>query len=144
MTVAEPSTEKSQLEKFLIDAGDLGTIRFINISSGAVLETIGRFDYSKNTFAIPGKGTYLTIASVDKTFECHINTSKVKNVTMGTEKAKMGSHDLHVIRFKDGDNVLILSCLLMWDPARGAGEYMHGAVEAFEALRKKYGDEFQV
>lgn len=144
MAVAQPKADTSQLEKFLVDAEGLGTIRFINISSGSVLETIGRFDYSKSTFAIPGKGTYLTIGSDDKTFECHINTEKVKNVTMGTEKAKIGGHDLHVIRLKDADNALILSCLLMWDPSRGQGKYLAGAVDAFESLRAKYGDEFHV
>lgn len=133
-----------ELEQFLSDAGDLGTIRFIAISDGAVLETIGRFDYAIKRFNIPNKGTYLTLASEDKTFECHINTAKVVAVSMSKESAKIGGHDLYVIRLKNADGGIVLSCLLMWDPSRGPGEYIHGAIDAFERLRAQYGDAFSV
>lgn len=97
-----------------------------------------------STFAVPGKGTYITLASIDKTFECHINESKVVSVTLSTEAAKMGGHDLHVIRFLDCDKKPVLSCLLMWDPSQGPGQYLHGAVEAFTNLRQEVGDELCV
>ena len=32
-------------------------------------------------FEIPGKGTYATIASSDKLFECHINLDKAQKAT---------------------------------------------------------------
>lgn len=141
MSTQAPATT---LATFISDAADLGTIRFIAISDGAVLETIGRFDYSVRSFSIPGKGDYLTIASEDKTFECHINCDKVAEITMTKEKAKMGDHDLYVMRLRKSDGGIVLSCLLMWDPSRGPGNYLHGAVNAFEALKQKYGESFSV
>lgn len=134
----------ASLKGFLADAEDLGTIRFVAISNGAVLETIGRFDYGINEFSVPGKGDYVTLASIDKTFECHINTSKVASISLGKEPAKIGGHDLFVVRFKDSDGGLVLSCLLMWDPSVGPGNYLHGAVDAFNGLLEKYGAEFSV
>lgn len=131
------------LQTFLDDAWDLGTIRFINISNGAVLETIGRFDYSLSTFTTPN-AFYLTLASADKTFECHINLSKASVVTMATEKAKIGHHDLHVIRILDMHDTILLSCLLQYDPSQGPGHYLHGAVDAFNALKEKYGPRFSL
>jgi len=132
-----------RLLEFLDDAKKLGTVRFINISPGAVLETIGRFDYSISTFAVPTKGTYLTIASPDKLFECHINTDKVKSVTLATEKAKLGDYDLHVVRLKGEEpGAPLLSCVLQWNPSEGQGVYLAGAVEKFQELVAKYGGEF--
>lgn len=146
---------KMTVGEFIENARDLGTVRFIVIGNGnnAILETIGRFDYNVSSFSIPGKGEYLTLASVDKTFECHLNTSRVVRITMATEKAKIGSHDLHVIRFlnceegeeKAGDRShIILSVLLMYDPSQGPGHYLHGAVDAFKKLRDQFGDSISV
>lgn len=132
------------LEQFLVDAENLGTIRFINISDGGVLETIGRFDYSKKRIDVPNRGAFLTLANADKTFECHINISKVAKITLGKEKAKMGGHDLYVIRLKNEKDGIILSCLLMWDPSQGPGTYMHGAVSEFKRLEEKYGASFEL
>lgn len=135
-------TTSVDLEQFFKDAGDLGTIRFITVGNGSVLETIGRFDYNINRFEVPTKGAYITLANEDKTFECHINTSKVAAVTMGKETSKMGAHDLYVIRLKNADDCIVLSCVLMWDPSYGPGTYMHGAIDAFNRLKAKYGDKF--
>ncbi len=145
MTATGAETGTGQLlQQFIADAGELGTIRFVAVSDGAVLETIGRFDYSKKVFDIPGRGVFLTIASIDQTFECHINLTKVSQVTMSKEKAKVGDHDVYVVRLKRDDGGIALSCLLMWDPSQGPGFYLHGAVDAFQALRNKYGDAFSV
>ena len=138
------SDTTTQLGSFLESARELGTIRFIAVTSGAVLETIGRFDYSLSMFSIPGKGDYFTLASIDKTFECHLNSSKVSTVTISTEKAKVGAHDIHVIRFLSENDDIILSCMLMWDPSQGPGNYLQGAIEEFEKLKQKYGERFQV
>lgn len=134
----------TSLETFLRAAGDLGTLRFITISDGAVLETIGRLDYDIKNFTIPNKGDYLTIASVDTTFECHINLSKVANVTVTTEKAKMGDHQLHVIRLLGEKDKIVLSMLLQWDPSVGPGNYLHGAEATFEKLQNRFGTRFTV
>ncbi len=139
-----PVSSTATLEGFISDASTLGTIRFINISGGAVLETIGRFDYGTKVFEVPDQGKYLTLANDDKTFECHMNLAKISRVTMSKEKAKMGDHDLYVIRLRDSDDKLILSCVLMWDPSQGPGNYLHGAVDAFTELQSKYGETFEV
>ncbi len=79
------------LGAFISDASTLGKIRFINISGGPVLETIGRFDYSTKVFEVPGQGKYLRLANDGKTFECHRNLAKISRVAMSKEKAKMGT-----------------------------------------------------
>lgn len=139
------SLEPVKLEQFFDDAKSLGTIRFISISrGGSVLETIGRFDYPMKTFDIPTKGTYLTLSSDDKTFECHLPLQAVARVTLSVEKAKIGGHDLYVIRFFTCDDIIILSCMLQFDPSRGPSHYLFGAVDAFLQLRTRYGDQFVV
>jgi len=143
-TMSAAASQKTSLDVLLDAAKELGTVRFIAISDGAVLETIGRFDYGMSTFNVPGKGEYITIASADRTFECHINKAKVARVTMATEPAKIGGHDLHVMRFLRADGGLVLSCLLMWDPSVGPGNYLHGAVEEFQSVRERFGDDFEV
>lgn len=139
-----PASTKTTVESFIRAASDLGTIRFIAIANGAVLETIGRFDYSISNFSVPNKGDYITIKNVDKTFECHINTSKVRVITMSTQPAKIGGHDLHVIRFRGEDDALMLSCLLMWDPSLGQGHYLHGALDAFNKLKERFGERVEL
>lgn len=128
---------------FLADAGGLGTVRFVCVSAGAVLESVGRFDYGVSLFSTP-RGDYVTLASADRTFEAHVNVSVARAVTMSTEKAKVGGHDLHVIRLLDAGGAPLLSCLLMWDPSQGPGHYLHGAVPEFQRLRDKYGERFDL
>lgn len=130
-----------ELSGFIEDAGQLGTMRFIAISNGVVLETIGRLDYKQSRFEI-GDSEYLSIASIDKTFECHINVSKVHKVTLSNSKAKIGGHDLHVIRLLDQEGTILLSCLLQYDPSQGPGHYLYGAVDSFNHLVQKYGPSF--
>ncbi|KAA8491156.1 hypothetical protein FVE85_9451 [Porphyridium purpureum] len=135
-------SKRDKLLEFMHDAGQLGTLRFIVISDGAVLETIGRLDYTKTPFDTP-LGEYVTVASTDKLFECHVNCSKVSKVTLSTEPAKQGGHMLHVIRFKGADEQArpLLSCLLQYDPSQGAGNYLAGAVDNFNSLVQKYSNE---
>lgn len=142
-TTTGPPEQIRSLRQFLEVAKDLDTIRFITVTvaSGAVLETIGRFDYKVSTFSVPGKGDYVTIASDDKLFECHLNTSKLKKVTLATEKAKIGDHDLHVMRFMGEDDALMLSCLLMYDPSKGPGNYLFGSVQRFQNIIATYGNQ---
>lgn len=141
---AKSSGESATLKQFLTDARELGTIRFIAVSGGAVIETVGRFDYGIQEFSVPGKGDYLTLASIDKTFECHISENKVVSITLTSEPAKIGGHEMHVIRFKAQDDSIVLSCALMWDPSQGPGNYLHGAVNAFKELKAKYGEQVEV
>lgn len=137
-------TGTSLAKQFIVDAGALGTVRFVSVGNGAVLETIGRFDYGQTDFAIPGKGEYVTIASADRTFECHLCVSKVAKITLSDEPAKVGGHTLHVVRFVDEEAKIMLSVLLMWAPNEGPGNYLFGAVDEFNKLREKYGAEVAV
>lgn len=148
-SAAEPAAAAAvggaaKLKAFIADAGALGTLRFVAVSGGAVLESIGRFDYGVKEFSVPGKGDYLTVASEDRTFECHLNLSIVKKVTMSDEPAKVGGHTLHVMRFCDEGGKPVLSVMLMWAPNEGPGVYLYGAVDAFGELRDKYGAEWSV
>lgn len=131
---------KSVLRQFIQDAGSLGTLRFVAVTDGAVLETVGRLDYALSEFST-GSGEYLSVQSQDRTFECHMNTSRVAKVTLSNEKAKIGGHDLHVIRFLDQQHKPLLSVMLMFDPTKGPGYYLHGAETSFRALSEKYGGE---
>lgn len=136
---------ESKLKSFLKEAGDLGTIRFLAVTGGgAVLETIGRFDYPMQEFSIPGKGRYLTIKSEDGVFACNINADTVARVKMSKESAKQGNADIYVMRLLDEKDGIVLSCLLMWNPAEGPGHYLAGAVDAFEKLKSKYGEVFDL
>lgn len=138
-----PSPRVALAKRFVADAGSLGTLRFVAVGNGAVLETIGRFDYGVTDFSIPGKGDYITVASVDKTFECHLCLSNVAKITMTDDPAMADkTQTLHVIRFRDAEDKVMLSVLLMWAPNEGPGNYLFGAVDAFNELREKYGAEF--
>lgn len=145
MTTVTPETNSVSVQQFVRDATELGTIRFISVSrGGSVLETIGRFDYPLKTVDVPGMGEYITIASEDKTFECHIPTANVHRITMSTDKAKIGDHDIHAVRLLSSDGTIVLSCILQFDPSRGPGNYLFGAVDAFNALRSRYGSQVNV
>jgi hypothetical protein len=141
---AEPLTGAALLKRFIYDAGALGTLRFVAVTGGAVLETVGRLDYALSEFSVPGKGAYLSVCAADKTFECHVNADKVGRVTLSEEAAKVGGHALYVVRFLGEGAAPVLSVMLMWAPNEGPGVYLHGAVEAFRKLREQYGDGFDV
>jgi hypothetical protein len=51
----------------------------------------------------------------------------------------MGGHDLFVMRIKDKEGAILLSCMLQYDPAKGPGNYFDGAVAKFEAVQNKWG-----
>lgn len=114
-----------------------------------MLETIGRFDYDVSTFSVPGKGEYLTLASTDKTFECHLRVSAVRRAALSVEPAKIGGHKLYVIRLhgeaqeEGGKEELLLSTMLMYDPSKGPGNYLFGAVDKFNAIVDKYGGDIR-
>mmetsp|Transcript_6101 Transcript_6101/g.18436 ORF Transcript_6101/g.18436 Transcript_6101/m.18436 type:complete len:162 (+) Transcript_6101:121-606(+) len=111
-----------RLLQFFDEARDLGTIRFVCVSDGAVIETIGRFDYSAVYNDV--RGGLLSLVSPDRLFELHVSTAKLAKITLSKERAKIGDHDIYVIRLKRPDEGIILSALLMWNPAEGPGIYV--------------------
>jgi len=69
---SEPTPKAKRLIEFFDEAKDLGTIRFINIGDGSVMETLGRFDYSVKYNMV--RGGLLSLISPDSLFELHLAT----------------------------------------------------------------------
>lgn len=67
------------MKEFVEDCRSLGATRFIVIGDGAILESVNDFGRAISYNPIPNKGTYATISTEDKSFECHINLHKVRN-----------------------------------------------------------------
>jgi Haem utilisation ChuX/HutX len=134
----------AKVRAFLADARELGTVRFIAVADGAVLEAVGRFDYPMAEFSPPGRDdTFLTLATEDRTFECHLKASAVRRITLTVDSTKDGSGaTLPVVRFFGESARPMLSVSLMWEPSRGPGHYLHGAEDAFAALRDQYGGDY--
>ena len=133
---------ESKFAQLIADCKDWGLCRFITINAGgAVLETASPMDVGLNFFEVPGKGQYATLASADKLFECHIRLDAAAKATFAKEAAKIGGHDLYVMRLKTSDDTILLSCMLQYDPAKGPGHYFDGAVEKFERVQSKWGNE---
>lgn len=132
---------------FIRAAHGLGAVRFVAVagSGSAVLEAVGRFDYSVRTFSVAGRGEYVTLASDDGTFECHLNVSAVASVTLSVDDPKIvASHKLYVVRFRDARDAVLLSALLAHDARGGPGSYAPAALAAFHRLRETLGDRVAV
>ncbi|EFJ41219.1 hypothetical protein VOLCADRAFT_98770 [Volvox carteri f. nagariensis] len=85
---------------------------------------------------VPSRGVLATIASDDKSFECHITLSKVKEVKFAKSKAKSGEYDIYATRFLGPDGKVLMSCLLHGNQ----GVYDPSAVAAWTSLATKYGE----
>lgn len=122
------------LKEFLEACHELGTLRFIVTSSAAVLEPKGRLE--KLFYAeLPGKGKYANMHS--DTFEFHLNMDMIQQVKFETGEAKRGNFTTYAVRFLDETETPALSLFLQWGKP---GEYEPGQVEAWEALRQRYGE----
>jgi hypothetical protein len=62
----------------------------------------------------------------------------VQQVRLGSAKAKAGEYQVYGTRFYGEGDKLLLSVILHG----AAGDYAAGAVEAWAALRAKYGEAF--
>ncbi|GLC41660.1 hypothetical protein PLESTB_000691500 [Pleodorina starrii] len=127
----------STLRGLLDDAASagLGKVRFIVLGDGAILESVNNFG-SVRYNEVPNRGVLATIASQDKSFECHITLSKVKEVRFAKSKAKSGEYDIYATRFLGPDGKVLMSCLLHGSQ----GVYDPAAVEAWTSLANKYGE----
>jgi len=122
------------LKEFLTDCVSLSTLRLIVTSSGAVLEARGKLEgvfYAE----LPGKGKYANLHNDH--FEFHLNMDKIQQVKFEVGEAKRGNFTTYAIRFVDGQEEVVLSAFLQWGKP---GEYEPGQVEAWQALRQKYGE----
>lgn len=125
------------LKEFLEACHALGLLRLIVTSSAAVLEargTIEKLFYAE----LPGKGKYANMHQ--EGFEFHLNMDKIVRVKFEEGESKRGNFTTYAIRFVDEQGEAALSLFLQWGKP---GEYAPGQVEAWQALRQQYGDEWQ-
>ncbi len=120
------------LKEFLEACNTLLTLRLIVTSSAAVLEVRGTIQ--KLFYAELPKGRYANMHA--DLFEFHLNMDAIKRVKFETGEAKRGNFTTYAIRFLDEKEETALSAFLQWGKP---GEYEPGQVEAWEALREKYG-----
>lgn len=123
----------TNLKDFLEACEQLGTLRLIVTSSAAVLEVRGKIQ--KLFYAELPKGKYANMHA--DIFEFHLNMDEIKRVKFETGEAKRGNFTTYAIRFLDSRDEVALSAFLQWGKP---GEYESGQVEAWQALKKKYGE----
>jgi putative heme iron utilization protein len=121
------------VKEFLEACENLGTLRLIVTSSGAVLEARGGI--SKLFYAELPKGKYANMHT--EGFEFHLNMDAIKKVKFETGEAKRGNFTTYAIRFLDTNEEPALSLFLQWGKP---GEYEPGQVEAWQSLKEKYGE----
>jgi putative heme iron utilization protein len=124
------------LPEFLEACETLGTLRLIVTNDVAVLEARGTIQ--KLFYAELPKGKYANMHQ--DIFEFHLNMDKVKRVKFETGEAKRGNFTTYAIRFLTEQDEPGLSVFLQWGKP---GEYAPGQVEAWQALRQKYGEVWQ-
>lgn len=123
------------LKSFLEECGSLGLLRFIVTNDTAVLEARGEF---KGLFFVPHLPHYANLHS--EHFEFHLNMSEVGLVRFEEMPSKRGNFTTYAVRFIKGEGHKPgLSLFLQWG---NPGEYAPGQVEAFTALKEKYGQEW--
>uniref|UniRef100_A0A6U1NZN9 Uncharacterized protein n=1 Tax=Fibrocapsa japonica TaxID=94617 RepID=A0A6U1NZN9_9STRA len=125
-----------RLEKFFQDSSLLGAVRFVVVTDGAILETVGSYENMKINDL--DKGKFATFKNSDKSFECHVNMDEVAKITMSTKNAKQGDRILYITRFYDNADKLILSSMLHPEEE---GNYEDGSVEWWEQLREVFGED---
>ncbi len=121
------------LKEFLEACETLGTLRLIVTSSAAVLEA--RTTIEKLFYAELPKGKYANMHK--ETLEFHLNMDFIKQVKFEEGEAKRGNFTTYAIRFLDETGESALSAFLQWGKP---GEYAPGQIEAWQALREKYGE----
>lgn len=124
------------LKDFLEACETLGLLRMIVTSSAAVLEVRGTVE--KLFYAELPKGKYANMHQ--EGFEFHLNMDLIRQVKFETGEAKRGNFTTYAIRFLDESGDAAMSFFLQWGKP---GEYAPGQVEAWEALRAQYGDQWE-
>lgn len=121
------------LKDFLEACETLGLLRLIVTSSAAVLEA--RTNIEKLFYAELPKGKYANMHQ--DILEFHLNMDAIKKVKFEEGESKRGNFTTYAIRFLDEKEEPALSAFLQWGKP---GEYAPGQVEAWQALREKYGE----
>lgn len=121
------------LKSLLEECPSLGLLRFIVTNEGAVLEVRGEF---KELFFVPHLPHYANLHS--EHFEFHLNMAEIRQVRFEELPARRGDFTTYAVRFlKAAQAKPTMSLFLQWGKP---GEYAAGQVEAFAALREKYGE----
>ncbi|AGY57671.1 ChuX/HutX family heme-like substrate-binding protein [Gloeobacter kilaueensis] len=124
------------LKSLLEECATLGLLRFIVTNDTAVLEARGEF---KGLFFVPHLPHYANLHS--EHFEFHLNMADIALVRFEELPAKRGNFTTYAVRFlKEEDSKPALSLFLQWGQP---GEYAPGQLEAFRALRERYGDSWR-
>jgi len=97
------------LNDYLLDSEQLGTIRFVVVGSGAILEAVGSYSNLRYSESMKGK---LATLSWDKPypFECHLRINEIKSIKH-IEVEKFGNI-LYIARYLDSNQSVLLSAIL--------------------------------
>ena len=97
------------LNDYLLDSEQLGTVRFVVVGSGAILETVGSYSNLRYSESVKGK---LATISLEKPypFECHLRMNEIKAIKH-IEVDKFGNR-LYISRYLDSNQNTILSAIL--------------------------------
>ena len=131
----DAKSKQEGLKAYFEDCKALGKTRFIVIGNGAILESVSSFERVAFN-EIPGKGTYATVSTEDKTFECHVNLDRVKEIKMLMTRPRVGDYDLYVSRFINDEGNPMMSAILHGDE----GDYDEEALAAWKRVLDMYGE----
>ena len=112
-----------------------GPCRFVVPGQGAILEAVGAFDSLRES-----KPGLATVSNDDNSFECHIRLEKVKTAQFARKETADG-RTLHVVRLLSADADMLLSAILHPEVD---GEVDEGAIEFWESLRSRFGDDVEL
>lgn len=121
------------LKDFLEECDSLGLVRLIVTNDAAVLEAKGKLE--KLFYAELPKGKYANMHT--EIFEFHLNMDLIAQVRFETGEAKRGNFTTYAIRLLNHSDRPELSIFVQWGKP---GEYAPGQLEAWQALRDKYGE----
>lgn len=121
------------IKDFLEECHALGLVRLIVTNGAAVLEAKGKLE--KLFYAELPKGKYANMHA--EIFEFHLNMDLIAQVRFETGEAKRGNFTTYAIRLLNESDQPELSIFLQWGKP---SEYADGQIEAWTALKAKYGE----
>ena len=80
------------------------------------------------------------VSNDDNTFECHVKLADVKSAAFAVKESS--NRTMHIIRLRNAQSQPILSAIL--HPEEPGGEVEPGAIQFWENLREKFGDEVEL
>jgi hypothetical protein len=123
------------VKHFIKDLEFLGPCRFVVVGPGAILEAIGAFE------SLREKNGLVTVSNDDNTFECHLRLSEISAAQFATKEGANG-RQMHIVRLLGGtERKTMLSAIL--HPEDG-DEVDPGAIEFWDSLRQRFGDEVEL